>query len=109
MIVVHTTRESKQARARLVAALREQGAIQSERVAQAFLVVPREGFVTYFYEQQRQRPWDWEKRTPESYDAEGWITAVYQDKPLITLIDERNMSISSSSMPTVMAMMLEAL
>ena len=65
MVVPHSSAESAQARARLVAALRKQGVIHSEPVAQAFLSVPREIFVTWFYEQQCQAPWAWEKRTPE--------------------------------------------
>ena len=109
MVVPHSSAESAQARARLVAALREQGVIHSEPVAQAFLSVPREIFVTWFYEQQRQAPWAWEKRTPEGCAAADWIAAIYQDRPLVMLVDERQRAISSSSMPTVMAMMLEAL
>lgn len=105
MVMTHTL-ESEQARAHLVAALREQSALCSEPVAQAFLAVPRELFVTCFYEQEG---FSWVKRTLDGFTSANWIAALYQDKPLVTLVDARNWPISSSSMPTVMAWMLEAL
>lgn len=106
MVEIRTFRESEQARKRLVDSLREQGAIRSELVALAFRAIPREVFVPVFYEQEG---FVWVKRMPEAGKPTDWIAAIYRDQPLVTLVDERNRSISSSSMPTVMAMMLEAL
>lgn len=97
---------SKQARTHLVATLREQDVIRSEQVAQAFLTIPREVFVPCFFEQEG---FSWIRRTPDMYDESAWIEAMYRDEPLITLVDEHHWPVSSSSAPTVMAMMLEAL
>jgi protein-L-isoaspartate(D-aspartate) O-methyltransferase len=63
-------------------------------------------FVTQFFEQEG---FEWISRTAENYDSEKWIDAIYRDEPLVTWIDARNRVGSSSSAPTAMAMMLEAL
>ncbi len=98
---------SEQARARLVAGLREHSLIRNDQVAQAFLTIPREIFVSSFYEQEGG---SWVRREAEKGEPDAWIEALYQDEPpLITLLDEHQCPISSSSAPTVMAMMLEAL
>lgn len=104
--MVSYTWQSEQARAKLVAHLREQDAICSEPVAQAFLSIPREFFIPSFY---KQEGFSWVKHTPEQFPYDHWITAIYQDQPLVTLVDARKWPASSSSMPTVMAWMLEAL
>ncbi len=101
---------SEQARARLVSAMRKEGTIRTDAVAQAFLAVPREAFVQVFYEQERWPGHPWLPRTSDSYAEQGsWIDAIYQDQPLVTLVDHHNTPVSSSSAPSVMAMMLEAL
>jgi protein-L-isoaspartate(D-aspartate) O-methyltransferase len=94
------------ARARLVADLRGEGAIHSEQVAQAFLSVPREVFVPFFFVQEG---FTWIKRTADLYEGDAWIDAIYLNDALVTLIDEKNWPTSSSSAPIVMAMMLEVL
>jgi protein-L-isoaspartate(D-aspartate) O-methyltransferase len=99
--------KSEPARQLLVATLRKRGIIQSERVAQAFLEVPREAFVPSFYEQEKGPRWI--RQTPDMYEENRWIEKIYQDKPLVLLSSEKNQAISSSSAPTVMALMLEAL
>jgi protein-L-isoaspartate(D-aspartate) O-methyltransferase len=90
-----------------VAELRAQGVISTDQVAQAFLTIPREVFVTFFYEQEGGT---WVRREAEEGEPDAWIGAVYRDKPpLITLLDEHQLPISCSSAPGAMAMMLEAL
>jgi protein-L-isoaspartate(D-aspartate) O-methyltransferase len=97
---------SEQARIALVHHLRQAGAIQSESVAQAFLSTPREAFIPTFFEQEK---FTWRAHAKESYAPDAWIAAIYRDEPLVTWIDGQNYAGSSSSAPTVMAMMLEAL
>jgi protein-L-isoaspartate(D-aspartate) O-methyltransferase len=106
MVRIREVTNSDQARTHLVATLREQDVIRSEQVAQAFLTTRREAFVPFFFEQEG---FSWIRRTPDTYNESAWIDAIYRDEPLITLVDEHNWPVSSSSAPTVMAMMLEAL
>jgi protein-L-isoaspartate(D-aspartate) O-methyltransferase len=106
-MTVNDTTVSQALRQRLVASLREHDAISSDAIAQAFLAIPRERFVPFFYEQEG---FLWVKRSPEYFiDEVQWLEAIYRDIPLVTLLDERNWPISSNSMPTVIAWMLEAL
>jgi len=103
---IDTVGRSTQARRLLVEGLRQAGTIQSESVAQAFLSIPREAFVSSFFEQEK---FVWTVHTPDGYTPDAWIDAIYRDTALVTLIDERNYPASSSSAPAAMAMMLEAL
>ncbi|MGH2508494.1 MAG: protein-L-isoaspartate O-methyltransferase family protein [Ktedonobacteraceae bacterium] len=101
--------KSEQARAQLVAALRATHTIGTDHVANAFLQVPREVFVPVFYEQERSTGYPWMPRSRDWYPTEdAWLDAIYRDEPLVTLVDQYNVPISSSSAPSVMAMMLEA-
>lgn len=77
-------------RSRLVQELRQAGAVRSQRVAKAFLEVPRELFV------------------PEFAAREG-LEAVYRNELIVTKTDARGVPLSSSSEPQVMAAMLEQL
>lgn len=70
--------------------LRVRGVITSGAVADAFATVPREAFV------------------PEVV-AERGLGAVYRDEALVTKKDVRDMPLSSSSQPALMARMLELL
>ena len=71
----------------------------SPRLWQAFLAVSRVHFVPSYYVQEQ--PGEWHKR--DTGDV------VYQDKALITKVNERGHPCSSSSMPSIMAAMLRAL
>jgi protein-L-isoaspartate(D-aspartate) O-methyltransferase len=106
MLSIDAFGHSIQARRLLVEGLRQDEAIQSESVAQAFLSIPREAFVSSFFEKEE---FVWIVHTPDGYTPDAWIDAIYRDAPLVTLIDERNFPASSSSAPAAMAMMLEAL
>ena len=75
-----------QARAQLVQRLKSNGSIRSAAVEAAFLNVPRHVFLP--------------DEDPE---------AVYADQVFITKFDDNNVPISSSSQPTIMAIMLEQL
>ncbi|MGH3624555.1 MAG: methyltransferase, FxLD system, partial [Sciscionella sp.] len=78
--------DAEQLRKRLVKQLRAKGALNREDVVAAFRTVPREVFL------------------PELDVAE-----VYQDEALVTKRDASGQPISSSSQPSIMAMMLEQL
>jgi protein-L-isoaspartate(D-aspartate) O-methyltransferase len=74
----------------LVDLLRSEGQLTTAAVAEAFLEVPRERFL------------------PEVAVEEG-LGAVYRDDAIVTRRDQRGMPVSSSSQPSIMAAMLEAL
>ena len=82
--------ESAKLRGQLVAELERRGLIQSDRVRQAFLAVPRELFV------------------PE-FAARDGLAAVYRDQAILTKHNEHGVPVSSSSQPAIMAEMLEQL
>lgn len=98
--------QSEQARKSLVQRLHAAGTLQSERIARAFLMTRREAFVSAFFEQEG---FTWRAHTAENDKPEQWIAAIYRDEPLVTWVDTHNRARSSSSAPTVMAMMLETL
>ncbi len=73
---------------------------------EAFLHVPRHLFVDAYYEGKEQL------FAPAKQDEEcwyHWLAQIYRDEALVTQRDERAMPTSSSSQPSVMAGMLEAL
>lgn len=75
-------------------------------VREAFLHVPRHLFVDAYYEGNEQRV------APVAQDEVGWhhwLAQIYRDEAVVTQRDERGMPTSSSSQPSVMAGMLEAL
>jgi protein-L-isoaspartate(D-aspartate) O-methyltransferase len=70
-------------------------------VRQAFLQVPRHLFIEQYYQQRgNSLTWDLVQATMES---------VYQNQPLVILLDQRGRPTSSSSQPSIMAIQLEAL
>lgn len=71
----------------------------SSAVRRAFLAVDRALFVSSYYEHEGMQ---WVRQA----DAHS---VVYQNRPLVTQIDALGMPSSSSSQPSVMALMLEAL
>lgn len=85
-------------------------AIHSSALRQAFLVVPREAFVPFFYERDiTSKKMAWIRIAPEQISPESYLALLYRDEPLVTQLDKRSWPISSSSMPSAMARMLEAL
>src|SRR5579883_2035345 len=77
--------------------------IRSPQVAQAFLRVPREAFVSAFYQRETEPGMVWTLRSVANVEPEQWLALVYHDEPVITKLDERTWPISSSSAPSVMA------
>ncbi|GGP56723.1 methyltransferase domain-containing protein [Saccharothrix coeruleofusca] len=104
-------------RARLVDSLVDAGVLRDPRWVRAFREVPRDVFLPGFFVQRHDGTWS--AMTPDSPD---WLTAVYRNQVCVTQLDgddsawERarrggavGVPTSSSSMPTIMAIMLEAL
>jgi protein-L-isoaspartate(D-aspartate) O-methyltransferase len=87
-------------RRRFVEQLRRNGAPMTPELAAAFAAVPREMFVAEGF-QRRDGSW----ARPGSA---GFRAAVYRDDVLVTKVDGR-VAISSSSQPSLMAIMLDAL
>ena len=101
---------SVQLRQELVTSLTLSGSLSSSALQQAFLAVPREDFVPCFYEEDdASRNMVWRHVCFDESTAEDYLKKVYRNEPLVTKMDERNWPVSSSSMPSAMAKMLEAL
>ncbi|WP_189361143.1 rRNA adenine N-6-methyltransferase family protein [Thermogemmatispora tikiterensis] len=101
------TRRSQELRAQLVAHLRRCGVLRSARVAAAFATLPREAFVSHCYVRTGDGR-GWQSWQAEACGPERWLELVYTDQVLVTRLDGDWPS-SSSSMPSYMARMLEAL
>jgi protein-L-isoaspartate O-methyltransferase len=97
-----TARELSRA---LVAKLRAAGALRSRRWINAFQAVPRHVLVPRIYV-YRGRPGGYELL--DSGRRREWLEQVYADEPLVTELDGE-VWVSSSSQPSLMAMMLESL
>jgi protein-L-isoaspartate(D-aspartate) O-methyltransferase len=91
---------SDELRRRFAEALWREGAITRPEVAEAFATVPREAFVAEGFHGR-----DGGRLTP---DAEGFLDAVYTNDVLVTKIEDGRAT-SSSSQPSLMAAMIEAL
>lgn len=105
------------ARRRLTGALRRAGALSDPAWIDAFRQVPRHAFVPRFFVTEG-REWV----AVDRYDP-GWLRAVYSDRVLVTQLDEdpgawqaarrsgpmAGVPTCSSSMPSIMAIMLEEL
>ncbi len=101
---------SQHLRQELVASLVASGVLHSPALQQAFLTIPREVFVPGFYEEDETSPtMKWRYVHAHETSLEAYLAKVYRDQPLVTKTDKRGMPISSSSMPSAMAEMLEAL
>ena len=97
---------SKQHREALVEALITSGTIRSRAVRDAFAAIPREAFVSSFYQEQGR---NWKPLSSTDLPEQEWLAALYTDASLVTKLSGRHVPLSSSSMPSVMARMLEAL
>jgi protein-L-isoaspartate(D-aspartate) O-methyltransferase len=97
----------------LVTDLEHLGAIRSPAVREAFCAIPRHRFLPHYYEQQGNT-FHWQKRSapPPEVDPTSvcaWLKTIYTNRARTTLLDEEQLPISSSSQPSIMAHMLEAL
>ncbi|MEC4020751.1 methyltransferase domain-containing protein [Streptomyces sp. H27-D2] len=96
------------ARARLVRSIVAGGGLADPRWRVAFEQVPRHLFVPYFYSGE---PGGYERLWGQDPDPERrarWLEGVYEDVPLATRLRDGEL-ISSSSQPSLMALMLDAL
>ncbi|MYU22291.1 methyltransferase domain-containing protein [Streptomyces sp. SID8352] len=94
------------ARAALVREIGLSGAWDADPVwREAFLAVPRHLFVPYYYEGGQERLWC---EDPDPAVRARWLSGVYADAPLATRLRDGEL-LSSSSQPSLMAMMLVAL
>ncbi|MGY4990886.1 methyltransferase domain-containing protein [Streptomyces nigrescens] len=79
------------------------GAVQSPEWRRAFAEVPRELFVPEFSVRTREGLRTYREGDPD------WLTTVYRDVSLLTQFDASGTATSSSTQPSLMARMLEAL
>lgn len=102
--------DAQSLRQELVATLVGSGALHMPALQQAFLTIPREAFVPCFYEEDEPLPTTkWKRLCAHETPSEAYLARVYEDQPLVTKLDARGRPISSSSRPSAMAKMLEAL
>ncbi|WP_443072386.1 methyltransferase domain-containing protein [Streptomyces sp. RPT161] len=97
-------------RARLVRRIMDAGTLRDPAWRAAFERVPRHVFVPYYY-----RPYPggrgWDRLAADDPDPRRrarWLAGAYEDIPLVTRVREGAL-VSSSSQPSLMAAMLEAL
>ncbi|QWF79943.1 ATP-grasp peptide maturase system methyltransferase [Amycolatopsis sp. CA-230715] len=104
-------------RRRLVDSLREDGALSDPRWVQAFRAVPRQLFLPRFFVA------DGDRWAAVQAGDDGWLDHVYRDRVLVTQLDDSperwevaraegpviGVPTCSSSMPSIMAIMLEEL
>ncbi|WP_329568607.1 methyltransferase domain-containing protein [Kitasatospora sp. NBC_01266] len=98
-----TNSRAAELRRALADRLRASGAITSAAWHQAFATVPREAFVQAFAVGRPGGPVRLDPDTPD------WLDMVYSDDSLLTQFDGNGVPTSSSTLPTLMALMLEAL
>lgn len=93
----------------LVEAMAAEGAIRSPEWRAVFGRVPRHAFIPRFYRRGESGREPVDGAQTEQYDE--WLTAVYRDDSLVIQYEPSNpeLATSSSSQPTLMAIMLEAL
>jgi methyltransferase of ATP-grasp peptide maturase system len=111
-------RLARRHRGRLVRVLAHEGVLSDPRWRAAFAAVPRHEFLPRFFRPLNSSGW----AAVDSTDA-NWLAQAYADRVLVTQLDgdptrwetarrdgeTRGVPTSSSSMPTIMAVMLEAL
>jgi protein-L-isoaspartate(D-aspartate) O-methyltransferase len=79
----------------------------SAAVIEAFRTIPRHPFVETYYLHDEDDGRLWTKR--ERDDSVACYEQIYQDEALVTRVDQYGRTLSSSSQPSIMAAMLEAL
>ncbi|MGV9265483.1 methyltransferase domain-containing protein [Kitasatospora sp. NPDC003701] len=100
---VETGSRLLQARVRLACDIERASAVLSSRVVEAFLNVPRHSFVPVFYRSDHTT-------RLTSGDGEAWLREVYANRALVTEVDGLSTAATSSStLPSLMADMLDAL
>jgi methyltransferase of ATP-grasp peptide maturase system len=100
--------------AELAGKLREPGVLVSPQWREAIRSVPRHVLVPHFYVQNEDATW---RKVDGTDDPDAWLDAIYSDETLITALADLppdsagtgQMAVSSSTMPTLMVRMLEAL
>jgi protein-L-isoaspartate(D-aspartate) O-methyltransferase len=98
-----TAQNAAAARAKLAQALVDAGDLTTPAWRAAFEQVPRHLFVPYFFD---HAGWRVSGEDPDTYDQ--WFAAVHDDRSLVTH-QTNGAATSSSSQPSLMATMLEAL
>jgi protein-L-isoaspartate(D-aspartate) O-methyltransferase len=91
----------------LAAGLTVSGALRTPRWIRAFETVPRHVFVPVIFTDSEGAYEQVDGTAPGQRGR--WLDLVYRDEPLVTLLGDRGTWLSSSSQPSLMASMLEAL
>lgn len=99
--------EERELRRALAAGLAASGALRTPRWTRAFETVPRHVFAPVIIVGDGTARELVDGAAPGQ--RERWLDLVYRDEPLVTQVSERGTWLSSSSQPSLMALMLEAL
>ncbi len=82
--------------------------VPDEQIIAAFEDVPRHIFVPSFYDRLAPGKREW-RQISSTENEEIWMQEVYTNRPLTTAIDSHGYPVCSSSLPTIMAQMLQVL
>jgi len=102
--------ESAALRTSLVSNLRRDGVIRSPGISRAFVETPREHFIESVYQRGSgataciSAP---DEGAPDE-ERQAWLRLVYSNEVLLTELDKKGLPLVSSTMPSLMALMLEA-
>ena len=94
-------------RQELIRHIRETGTSISPTIEDTFLMIPRHCFLAEgFFEREKE---GWRKRSLDTMTEAEWLASVYCDAARITQVQTDGNATSSSSQPSIMAVMLDAL
>ncbi|RAQ95819.1 protein-L-isoaspartate O-methyltransferase family protein [Thermogemmatispora tikiterensis] len=93
---------------RLAAAVQAQPFPVAPAVLEALTQVPRHRLVPLLWDHEAGSR-SWQPVWPAEGDEIAWYERVYQDRPLVTRVDARGRTLSSSSQPSLVARMLTEL
>ncbi|MGH2509378.1 MAG: hypothetical protein ACRDHZ_18520, partial [Ktedonobacteraceae bacterium] len=82
--------KSAEARQQLVQHLQTTGVAHSSAILDAFTIIPREAFISAFYQETNQGR-SWALCQGEDVPEDQWLASIYTDDALVTQISERNM------------------
>lgn len=96
---------------KLASELERKGVLNSPKLKEAFLSVPRHLFIDRFYKfNPDSGSSNWTEITrDDSAISDSWMDEIYRDTPLVTAINGENFPISSNTAPWLTCLMLDAL
>lgn len=101
-------RKASLRRHHLVQTLKQEGAINDSVVEAAFLAIPRHRFLhTLYLPEPALTPHEWKLTQQSAFNEDAWLELIYSNAAWVIQLDKIGIPSSSSSMPTIMAQVLE--